>query len=149
MRSIAPWRYTILSQTGHPVKIHIRAVQFVHKRGTHTQRALLKNCMSSLCSKISVVIWCDPHEHFLFFTYLSYHTQRTLRTSRTFSKLTQSTSCAHQESLRSEDLQSGRNSRTTTPTAIEGDIRADVTRQNQEFFVLFRTDPEQHRGLRV
>ena len=30
---------------GHPLTIHICAVQFVHKRGTHTQRAWLKNCI--------------------------------------------------------------------------------------------------------
>ena len=32
-------------QEGHPLTIHICAVQFVHKRGTHTQRAWLKNCI--------------------------------------------------------------------------------------------------------
>ena len=47
--------------TGHPFTIHICAVQFVHKRGTHTQRAWLKNYfVISARLKISGVIWCDP-----------------------------------------------------------------------------------------
>ena len=32
-------------KTGHQLKIHICAEQFVHKRGTHTQRDWLKNCI--------------------------------------------------------------------------------------------------------
>ena len=31
--------------TGQSLTIHVCAVQFVHKRGTHTQRAWLKNCL--------------------------------------------------------------------------------------------------------
>ena len=44
------------AQTGHPLTMHICAVQFVHTRGTHKQRAWLKGqhgsriALSSLCS---------------------------------------------------------------------------------------------------
>ena len=34
-----------LEEKFHPLTRHICVVQFVHKRGTHTQRAWLKNCI--------------------------------------------------------------------------------------------------------
>ena len=55
------------------------------------------------------------HEHFLFLTYVSCHTRRTLGASRT-SQAPSVDKLRHQESLWREDLQSGGNPRTTTPT---------------------------------
>ena len=66
------------------------------------------------------------HEHFLFFTYFSYHTTRTLSTSRTQDHSVDK--LRHQESLWREDLQSGGNPLTATPTGYEPKELATVSR---------------------
>ena len=69
------------------------------------------------------------HEHFLFFTYQSYHTTRTLSTSRTSpSFLSRQVAPLCRSSLWREDLQSGGNPCTTTPTGYEAKQLATVSR---------------------
>ena len=67
------------------------------------------------------------HEHFLFFTSRSYHAPRKSSTFRT-SPSSSVDKFRHQESLWREDLQSGGNPRTTTPTGYEPRELANVSR---------------------
>ena len=66
------------------------------------------------------------HEHFLFFTYRTRHREHSTHPAHlqapSVDKL------RHQESLWREDLQSGGNPRTTTPTGYEPKERATVSR---------------------
>ena len=70
------------------------------------------------------------HEHFLFFTYLSYHTTRKREHSAHPAHLQVPSvdKFRHQESLWREDLQSGGNPRTTTPTGYEPKELATISR---------------------
>ena len=136
------------AQTVHPLTIHICAVQFVHTRGTHKQRAWLKGqhgsriALSSLCSWKQV--WSSGVAQCLTFCcFLTCpFTTSTSSSSFTLPSTTQEQAAQsvqqeqlrehplrhahlqapsvdklrHQESLWREDLQSGGNPRTTTPT---------------------------------
>ena len=96
-----------LMLTGHPLTKRICVVQFVHKLGTHTQRALLKNCIvvfvrlkrvkSSGVFHVSSMIVLSRafiHDHFIFFTQpILPHNENTQYIPH-ISKLPQSTSCA-------------------------------------------------------
>ena len=107
--------------TGHPLTVHICAVQFVHKRGAHTTRlaqvtriavsfffcATLGCSLTCHLAKQSLVIWCVHvlsmvvlsraflHEHFLLFTCPTYHTHsENTPYIPHISKMLQLTSCA-------------------------------------------------------
>ena len=88
-------------QTGHPLTIHICAVQFVHKRGTHTTRldqgptrlkssrfafhlcAPEKN-LSSGVAHVSCLLGDSPavhHEHLTFLIHSSFHHDTRTRTT--------------------------------------------------------------------
>ena len=113
-----------------PNTIHICAVQFVHKCGTYTQHAWLKNCISSLCAKKSPVIWCvSCMSHPWLFShplssmsasYSSLIYPTTLREHWVHPAHLQAPSVDKLRHLWREDLQSGGNPRTTTPTLLKG-----------------------------
>ena len=123
------------------------SLQFVHKRGTHTQRAWLKNCIVifvrlrrvhsfGVSCLILVCLTCLsaralhlPHSLFFLRHKNTQHnlgttraTPRTPSTSRT-SPSSPSRQVGHQESLWREDLQSGGNPRETAPTEKEQNVR--------------------------
>ena len=120
------------------------AVQFVHKRRTHTQRARLKNCSVIFVrrKRICHLVLHVSHPwliHLPFTTSTSSssftlpsmtqeHAAQSVQheqlrehasTSRYISKLPQSTSCAIKNHSGMKNLQSGGNPRTTTPTGYE------------------------------
>ena len=86
--------------TGHPLTMHICAVQFVHKRAPHKPRAWLKQSriafhlcapeknLSSSVAHLSPFVVVSPavyyHEHIIFLIHSSfYHDTRTRRTPST------------------------------------------------------------------
>ena len=120
----------------HPLTIHICAVQFFHKRGTHTQRAWLNNCIvifvrlksiwSSVLFHVSSFLVSPAFHHDTSSS--SFNTQEhaaqsvqqeQLREHPVHHAHLQATSVdklRHQESLLHENPHSGGNPRTTTPT---------------------------------
>ena len=109
-----------LMLTGHPLTKRICVVQFVHKLGTHTQRALLKNCIvvfvrlkrvkSSGVFHVSSMIVLSRafiHDHFIFFHPTYPTTQREHSVHPAHLQAPSVDKLRHQESLWREDLQSG------------------------------------------
>ena len=110
---------------------------FVQKRGTHTTRLaqVITDCISSLCawkessrlvSHMSHPCWLLPYRlspraphlpHSLFLLPRHKNIPENTQYITHFSQLSQSTQLRHQASLWRENLQSGGNPRTTTPTA--------------------------------
>ena len=103
----------------------------------------LKRIWSSSVQHVSSLIVLSPafhHEHFLFLIHSSFfdtRTRSTIGTTRAtprtqniphISKLPQPTCLRHQESLWRENLQSGGNPRTTTPTSYEPKELGTVSR---------------------
>ena len=129
--------------------IHICAVQFVHKRGTHTTRSAQitrqarfakrlcapEKDLSSDAAHVSSLVASPAfhHEHLFFLIHSSFYgTRTTPRTHPVHHAHLQAPSVdklRHQESLWREDLQSGGNPRTTTPTEM-------VQRQKDAVFSL-------------
>ena len=170
------WRFRFLGknsskstgeQTGHPLTIHICAVQFVHKRGTRTTRLAQgrpgQELHCHLCAlEKSLVIWCYM-SHLLLLSHLPFTTSAssslfTLLSTTTqehhdqpprtpsyithISKLPQLTSCAIKNHSFVKTLQSGGNPRTTTPTGYDPEELATVLQDKLEKKITELRSPE-------